>query len=364
MHISGDRSVISGQKLHNATLDGLRGVAACTVVWFHMIGQTYQVASPFHGYLAVDFFFILSGFVIARSYEARLAAGMTMAAFIKLRLIRLYPLILLGLILGAISKYVGLHSHINGILFAFLFGLLLIPYSGLHVPGGRSLFPLDVPLWSLLLEIWANIFFAAAVKLRVSREFVFMALGLGAVGVIFFAAREAGLLGGAGFNDYGAGIARVSFAFPAGICLHWLLTADRVQRLPNIPFPILAVALLLVLIPPPGLGGSYDIVAVTLIFPLIVTLGIRDTAFGRMRSLALFSGSISYPIYDLHDASFIHFSHFRGHSLKVTLAAWIVAFVAVFGLSYIALRWYDEPVRKWLGRQLRHPVRVPKKGSL
>ncbi len=344
-------------KQHNATLDGLRGVAACTVVWFHMVSETARVAIPFHGYLAVDFFFILSGFVIARSYEDRLAAEMTLATFIRLRLIRLYPLIMLGMLCGAISKYVLLHAHLYQIAAALFFGLMMVPYAGLHVPGGRALFPLDGPLWSLMLEIWINILFAVAVKLGHGRSFVLLTLSAGGMGVVFFALKQANLDGGTTFDDYYVGLARVGFAFSAGVVLHWLLTPTRLDRLPKVPFLILAAALLLVLAERRTFGGAYDIIAVILVFPFLIALGVRDVVARRVRSFALLAGALSYPVYVLHAATFVHLNRLYGHSFAVILASCLAAFLAVLGCSYIAMRFYDEPVREWL-RSRKRPAAV------
>lgn len=84
-------------------LDGLRGVASVIVVLFHLLetysaGPAYQVIN--HGYLAVDFFFVLSGFVIGYAYDDRWNR-MTTWGFFKRRLVRLHPMVLMGTVLGA-----------------------------------------------------------------------------------------------------------------------------------------------------------------------------------------------------------------------------------------------------------------------
>lgn len=85
-------------------LDGLRGVAAMIVVAFHLFetyspGVTGQILN--HGYLAVDFFFVLSGFVIGYAYDDRWGKGMGTWTFFKRRLIRLHPLLIMGTLVGA-----------------------------------------------------------------------------------------------------------------------------------------------------------------------------------------------------------------------------------------------------------------------
>jgi len=103
-------------------LDGLRGVAAMLVVAYHLF-ETYYGGKPDqpinHGYLAVDFFFVLSGFVIGYAYddrwrptpnpshEGRGANSFTLWTFFKRRLIRLHPMVIFGTLFGAIMFYFG-----------------------------------------------------------------------------------------------------------------------------------------------------------------------------------------------------------------------------------------------------------------
>ena len=95
-------------KQHYALLDGLRGVAAFLVVWYHIFeGYAFASGSMItmvnHGYLAVDFFFMLSGFVISYAYDDRWNKTIDYKGFFKRRLIRLHPMVVLGAIIGAIT---------------------------------------------------------------------------------------------------------------------------------------------------------------------------------------------------------------------------------------------------------------------
>ena len=92
----------SSERQHFATLDGLRGIAAIVVVIFHDLSPFDLDSLIPHAPLAVDFFFCLSGFVVAYAYEKRLLGTMSFADFVAVRIIRLYPLILAGLLLGAV----------------------------------------------------------------------------------------------------------------------------------------------------------------------------------------------------------------------------------------------------------------------
>ena len=101
-------AAFSDTKVHYDLLDGLRGVAALMVIWYHIF-EGYAFASDTmittfnHGYLAVDFFFILSGFVIGYAYDDRWDKSLTMKDFFRRRLIRLHPMVIMGAVLGAIT---------------------------------------------------------------------------------------------------------------------------------------------------------------------------------------------------------------------------------------------------------------------
>jgi peptidoglycan/LPS O-acetylase OafA/YrhL len=101
-------TAFSDSKKHYEILDGLRGIAAIMVVMLHILeifsGGDHTKLMINHGYLAVDFFFLLSGFVIAHAYDDRWNK-MTIGQFFKRRLIRLHPLIIAGMTLGGIFFY-------------------------------------------------------------------------------------------------------------------------------------------------------------------------------------------------------------------------------------------------------------------
>jgi peptidoglycan/LPS O-acetylase OafA/YrhL len=95
-------------KPHYEILDGLRGVAAIMVIIFHLF-ETHSLGNHLiqiinHGYLAVDFFFMLSGFVIGYAYDDRWDK-MTLGTFFKRRIIRLHPMVIMGSIVGAALFY-------------------------------------------------------------------------------------------------------------------------------------------------------------------------------------------------------------------------------------------------------------------
>ena len=146
------------------TLDGLRGVAAICVVMFHR-KTWFGVVSPSNGYMAVDLFFALSGFVIAASYEHRFNYRMTPWEFVKARFIRFYPLYFLGFSCSVILlvTQLFLDSRISQQYhrdwYALPFALLAIP-SPFVSDIGQFVYPLNFPSWSLFFELFVNITYA------------------------------------------------------------------------------------------------------------------------------------------------------------------------------------------------------------
>src|SRR5262245_42183718 len=159
-------------KQHFEVLDGLRGSAALLVVLFHIQGITVDFAQgklllP-HAYLAVDFFFALSGFVIGYAYDDRWVR-MTVAEFFRVRLIRLHPLVVLGAVLGLLSylfdPFAGEKQNATlGLLAqAFVLGLLLLPAKPLPNRWDDT-HTLNGPSWTLLQEYIGNIAYALVLR--------------------------------------------------------------------------------------------------------------------------------------------------------------------------------------------------------
>lgn len=93
-------------------LDELRGLAALSVVLLHA-SQIFSFRLNSHPSLAVDFFFCLSGFVLANGYEQELKSGaLGSRAFFLKRVVRLYPMIVVGVALGVLASQVALTPSI------------------------------------------------------------------------------------------------------------------------------------------------------------------------------------------------------------------------------------------------------------
>lgn len=294
----------SGNTVHYPTLDGLRGVAAVAVVAFH---APAVVAGwrPESAFLAVDFFFVLSGFVIAHAYDGRLGRGLTGLEFLRRRVIRLFPLYLAASALAAMAALAAvfvLHDAnqwtAGRLLICIGLAIVMLPS-----PVTSLLFPLNDASWSLFFEFVANGIYATRV---LQRDVLLMAVpGLAAIGLVVLVLLSGTVDRGAQWDDpwwytlFGGGV-RVMYSFTVGLLIYRHRAALRVPRIPVIALMIILAALLSV-DPPVGWRAMFDLVFVLVLSPTIVAVGYRSAP--RTRSLTRlcgFLGSISYPIYVLH----------------------------------------------------------------
>ncbi len=369
-------------------LDGLRGVAALLVVGYHLF-ETYFSGSPAqpinHGYLAVEFFFVLSGFVIGYAYDDRWDR-MSTWNFFKRRLVRLHPMVIFGTLVGALLFYFGECSDFPLIkdtspwmvLFVMLLGFTMLPIGkGLDIRGWGETNPLNGPAWSLQWEYLANILYALFI-----RRFGRVALG---ICVVLFAALTVILtlnidvLGVLSVRDY------AGYTVIGG----WSLTPDQLQiGATRLLYPFFCGLLLsrmgwlirvkggfwwcslmiVVLLGMPWMGltvegegrwtnGLYEMLCILLGFPLIVSIGAGSSVIGgKSAAINKFLGDISYPIYITHyPLIYMHIAWVRHHpeaTLGQNILISLSVFVASILLAYGAYRLYDIPVREWLKNKL------------
>ena len=271
------------QRKHYLGLDALRGIAALMVVCYH-IGEAFAT-SPLdqvvnHGYLAVDFFFLLSGFVVSYAYDERIRT-IGVKDFFRRRLIRLHPMLLVGAILGGIMYFLQMKyqafppQSLITLLFAVLLNMLLIPASSsMDLRGNTEIFSLNGPTWSLFFEYIANVLYVLFLRHLPTRLLTFLvvcsALAIGYE--VFFHSPWAYLGAGWSFADGGVwgGLARVAFSFSTGILLSRVFKPQQWSW----GTPLAAFVLILVLIVP-RLGGElegwinalYELVCVVVLFP-------------------------------------------------------------------------------------------------
>jgi peptidoglycan/LPS O-acetylase OafA/YrhL len=348
---------------HYIVLDGLRGTAALCVVIFHFFEAIYpdHASSPLsHGYLAVDFFFCLSGFVIGYAYDNRLGK-MSVGSFFKIRLIRLHPLVVLGSILGFLVYAVSLlKGSITGTGFshlgvAFIFCVLLIPTT-FFVPGRfGAVFPFNDPAWSLFLEYCANIFYIL-VLWKLKRKWLVVLTAIAAMLLCYTAFKMGTLEGGWKLNTFWVGGVRIFYSFLAGLLIHRFQLIIK-NRGSYILFSVFLV--LLFMIPFLSWNWLLEALIVICIMPFIIMLGSGAEVNGTLRKVCAFMGNISYPLYMTHSWFIWPFGtayrkyHPTGwHSIVVI----IVCTLFLVAFSYLVMRLYDEPVRARLKGEQRLPV--------
>ena len=368
-------AAFSDSKPHYELLDGLRGVAALLVICYHIFEgfATSPLDQHFnHGYMAVDFFFILSGFVIGYAYDDRWKTTLTLKGFFKRRLIRLHPMVIMGALLGAVSyciqgsvKWDGTQVPFTMVLIALLLNLFLLPVvpgTGADVRGNNEMYPPNGPSWSLFFEYIGNILYALFIRKFSTRALTVLVIAA-AAGLASFGISNLSGYGhlGVGWSmiDYNllGGFLRLMFSFSVGLLMSRIFKPAKVKGAFWICSAVLAV-----LFTVPHLGGAdrlwinglYESVCAIMIFPALVWLGASGKTTDKVTStVCKFLGDISYPLYVVHyPLMYLFYWWLWSGEEKIPFSqAWPVAIVVIIAsiiLAYLCLRFYDIPLRKWL----------------
>lgn len=322
------------------TLDGLRGVAALAVVLYHLPGHGAVAAG---GYLAVDLFFLMSGFVVAAAYEARLRGGWGAGEFLLVRLKRLWPLYALGVALG-VGCFLAIRWAEPEAAFAFppmsvaaaaLLSLLFVPQVA---PYGGPAFPFNSASWSLSVELVGNAGYALLAR-NLSSRLLALSSAIGFAGLALLWWRTGGLDAGVSPGNIAGGYLRFLFSFPLGVLIYRL---HATQGLPKLALPAwlpLALAALAFA----GWPGS-DLVIVALVFPAILVLSLSDAVPPRLARFFAWAGAVSYPLYILHPPLIELLQ-------RLPRGWWDIAFVVpIVLLAALAERWFDRPIQAALHR--------------
>eukprot|EP01133_Synstelium_polycarpum_P012567 gene12567-14747_t len=360
-------------KPHYPILDGLRGVAALLVVAFHILeshSTSHLDLMINHGYLAVDFFFLLSGFVVAYAYDDRWSK-MSIGGFFKRRLVRLQPLVVMGMLIGALCFYFqdsvlwpGIHEvPVWKLILVTLIGFTLLPLPiSMDIRGWQEMHPLNGPGWSLFFEYIANILYALFVR-KFSNKALTLLVFLSACFLVHLSltSKTGDIIGGWSLNleQLHIGFARVMYPFFAGLLL---CRTVKLVKVKNAFF--WSSLLILVVFSIPRIGGAenlwmnaiYDVVSVIVFFPVIVWLGAGGEVTGKYATkICKFLGDISYPIYMTHfPLVCIYNAWVADHKmpLKEAYPMGILVFLSAVLLAWVCLKWYDEPVRAWLKKKV------------
>lgn len=347
-------------KQHFEILDGLRGVAAIAVVIFHFMEfaePDYNKSFIAHAYLAVDFFFCLSGFVIAYAYDNRLK-GIGLMSFFKLRLIRLHPLVIIGSVLGLLAFVFDPYSRLyqtygtGKAIIMFLTSCLLVPYP-IVKERYFNLFHLNPPSWSLFWEYVANIFYAL-ILFKLHNKILWILIFI-AAGALCYEASKSGYLGvgWGGDNITGGGI-RVFYSFLIGMMLYrlnWIIKS-------SIGFAPVAILLLAAFVVPYAdkVNRFTDPLIVLIYFPFLVALGAGANLTPKFSKVCKFLGEISYPLYMIHyPFLWLFLSYMEAEKptmdqMKVIIP---IATLLLVTLAYLILKFVDIPIRNYFKNRIK-----------
>lgn len=374
-------SSFTDTKSHYKILDGLRGLAAVMVVAFHILetftGGNHSKQIINHGYLAVDFFFALSGFVIGYAYDDRWN-NMSLGNFFKRRLIRLHPMIIVGMLIGGATFFLQdsqafwaiKQTTVGKMLLVMLIGFTLVPVGrSLDIRGWTEMHPLNGPAWSLFFEYIANILYALFIRKLSNKILAVLVFIAGAVLIHLAVTSPHGdLIGGWSIHpaQLRIGFTRLMYPFLAGLLLSRIVKPGKIE---NAFFWCSFLLVVAFSIPRVGnenqvwMNGIYDSLCVILIFPLVVYIGASGRVKGKVATkLATFLGDISYPLYIIH-YPFIYMymawiannkSTLTGDitdSLMTLIFAAVLVFVTTIAVAWASFRFYDVPVRKWLSKR-------------
>jgi peptidoglycan/LPS O-acetylase OafA/YrhL len=360
-------------KSHYEILDGLRGVASIIVVAFHVF-ETFNGGSRFkqiinHGYLAVDFFFLLSGFVVAYAYDDRWGK-MTQWDFYKRRLVRLQPMVIMGTLIGAAFFYFQTGpafpliagTPVWQMLLVMLVGFTMIPLPiSMDIRGWQEMHPLNGPAWSLFFEYIANILYALIIR-KFSKTLLTIFVVLSACMMVHYLVwgPTGDLIGGWSINgtQLNIGFTRLLYPFFGGVLLCRMGKLIHIKNAFTVCSLLLAIVLFI-----PRIGGAentwtnglYESFAVIIVFPLIVSIGAGGEIKGKFAAkVCKFFGDISYPLYITHYALIYTYTAWVAKN-KVSMADGlpygVLLFFASIAIAYACLKLYDEPVREWLKKR-------------
>jgi peptidoglycan/LPS O-acetylase OafA/YrhL len=340
-------------KPHYPILDGLRGTAAIMVIIFHLFEARYPnpIDQPIHhGYLAVDFFYLLSGFVVGYAYDDRWAK-MSVIGFLKIRLVRLHPLVILSVIIGALcfwfDPFTNGATWVNPIKFiaTVLIGFTLLPTPDIR--GAGETHSLDGPCWSLLQEYIANIIYALFGRV-ITIRILWAIVIISAAALLITTIWNGDIAAGWDYKRFWIAEVRMMFPFFAGLLLFRTGKIIKIQM----AYVLCSLALIIVfMLPTHQFTALYEAGCIIIVFPLIVAAGAGGQIKGLLAQVCKFSGTISYPLYIIHYPLIYIYTAWIGikkPDVTQIISIGIMLFTFCILLAWIILKLYDEPVRKWL----------------
>ena len=335
-------------------LDGLRGAAAFSIVTVHASSPTWKALLP-QAPLAVDFFFALSGFVIAYAYRERFLSGLSVFEFMRARLVRFWPMLLAAYTLAFASTLIGAAMRggfiapLNHYLASIILGLAFLPVPPGLATDPRYAFPVVGPSYTMFFELSVNLLFALLVA-RLTRSLL-VAIVVVFAGLLIWTASEYGtIIQGVAWNGFIGAFPRVGFSFFCGILVYELW---RRWRPPSMPAWCSFVLLLAVFVMPES-GAWYELISVFAFFPALILFSAGARATGRFEWICLNIGALSYGFYITHQPvtrlveAVVPYFGVTPENLDVWLVLLVVVVTGV--LVILLTHFYERPFRRILGR--------------
>ena len=383
IHLPATQTVSDKRRL--PLLDALRGVAALIVVYYHCyegFALSFETQVCAHGFLAVDFFFMLSGFVTGYAYDDRWR-GMSLAQFFRRRLLRLHPMLVIGVLWGVIAYFLGgclrwdgTQTSLSTIAIAALMSLFLIPClpSGPDLRGYGEIFSLNGPHWSMFFEYMGNILYAIWLR-RLSTRVLSCLVAITAALLIWTCFSFGRLDFGWGFIDYALpgtdiqvsgfffGMVRLLFPYGMGLLLSQLFIhrqsqGKTVSLSPSLTFWASAVVLAFLLTMPyintpekHWIEPTYLVFCIIFVFPTLIWTAAH--AADTKQSYMSFLGDISYPLYAIHyPGLYLLFAYVGFPNTHTPMSeVWPIALGIAVGsivMAWLLQRYYERPVRQWM----------------
>jgi peptidoglycan/LPS O-acetylase OafA/YrhL len=340
------------------TIDGLRGVAALLVVCRHIVPLHAGTLNFQSSYLAVELFFLFSGFVIAHAYDGRFEDGMPFWEFVKVRLLRLYPLYFLGFAIAVLTipmaRLAGLKTW--PLDWRVLLPNLFILPSLIGFAGG-VVFPFNNPSWTLFFELVGNYVYRLIFKPLNNRRLAIVCL-VSALCLAWTAFTFHSLDVGYNQKHFIGGFGRVFFSFFMGVAVYRLQNLHPCKLRISPWILMAAMTLLLTMTVQRGLPREfYDTACALIIFPVFAYLATAVEPGPKVQKVFMLGGGASYALYLIHaplggmlNVLFLIYGRPKG---SLWLGLGFIAAVSL--LSVLAERYYDRPVRRWLTGMLGKP---------
>ena len=310
-------------------------------------------------FLAVDLFFALSGFVLAFAYGERLGSTLSVAAFMKARWVRLYPLYLVGILLGIVEALLTIHYGQSSIDWSWHKLWIALPFNLLMLPApASSLFPLNGVMWSIFFELLINLIWAVFYRPLQSNRTLVAVIAFAAVGLalcFWYWNTINGL--GQTWTRFIGGLFRVSYSFFLGVLIFRFRERLALPRIH--PLALLVALPALLFTPMPKL---VQLGVVLFVLPWFIAFGSQVEPKAALASICRALGKASYAVYTVHKRLYLLTYAAVLQILSIDLQPFAPLGGLVFAICLIAgclllNRFYDEPARKWLGSFMRRPDR-------